>query len=370
MTLCDDTSTTFSFNEYHKEGIGPVGFRQDSTFTSEGGGFFTSSTIKKTVELIETTEAPADTTVFNRPDWEEMAPLITARSDHSAVVLNGKIYVLGGWDGDNSLATMEIYDPVTNQWSSGPAMPSATTSEAQTIDDKIYIESSLAADDIHIFDPALNSWETVTVNNSGGQFGASDTYNDPTWGSLIAGVRGASTANNAVEVWAYQALGNQWLRGTDLSIREMLRPSTTILDDTTMYVIGGFGGLTSCNFFNCNRGALDWVFKYNLITDSWDTASATEMNTARDNLVTVDLNGDIIAIGGNSVSCSSASCNIGAPMRSVESYNPATNSWSDISSMLTPRKDFAAVVLSGDLFVIGGDDGSAESASVERYRPQ
>jgi N-acetylneuraminic acid mutarotase len=369
FTLCEDTSTTFSFNEYHKEGIGPVGFRQDSTYTSDGGGFFTSSTIKKTVELIETSETATDSTAFNRPDWEPMAPLATARSQPSAVALNGKIYVLGGFDNNsNFLDSMEIYDPTTNTWSAGPTIPSSVNSEAHVVGGKIYVESSSAVDDIHIFDG--NSWSTVTTTNAGGVFGASDAYTDATWGPLIIGVEGVNSAIDPLKVWAYQPSKNEWLVGADLQIRVLLRPSVTILDDTTMYVIGGFGSLTSCGFFSCDWGSLDWVYKYDLASDTWDTSSATDMNTERDNLETVNLNGKIIAIGGNPVSCSSASsCNIGAPLRSAESYDPATNTWTDISSMLTPRKDFAAVVLNGDLYVIGGNDGSQKTANVERYRP-
>ncbi len=373
VTLCDDTSTTFSFYEYHKQGIGPVGFRQDTTYSSSGGNFFTSTTIRNTVELIETSEIAADKTEFSRPDWEEMAPLKTARDSHAAVALDGKIYVLGGFDkSNNSQSSMEIYDPSTNKWSYGPVIPTTTSGEALVISNKIYVES-INANQVHIYD-LTTGWSTVTVSNSGGQFGASDTYNDTTWGKLVAGVEGASVSisDRIMEVWAYQPSGNQWLSGTDLSIREWLRPSVTVVDDT-MYVIGGFGHKSSCSFSSCDRGARDWVYKYDLLNDTWNTTSAAEMNTARDSLVTVSRNGKIIALGGNPVSCSDSSinpdCNIGAPMRSAESYNPSTNQWTDISSMLNPRKDFAAVVLGGDLYAIGGHDGSDETASVERYRP-
>jgi len=46
-----------------------------------------------------------------------------------------------------------------------------------------------------------------------------------------------------------------------------------------------------------------------------------------------------------------------------------SDTWTDISSMLNPRQDFVAVVVNGDLYAIGGDNGSNETASVERYRP-
>ena len=41
----------------------------------------------------------------------------TVRSCHSAAVLDGKLYVAGGYDGDdNDLSSVERYDPATNTW--------------------------------------------------------------------------------------------------------------------------------------------------------------------------------------------------------------------------------------------------------------
>lgn len=40
-------------------------------------------------------------------------------------VINGRIYVIGGWDGYSALSTVEVYDPVTNTWSTETHMPTA-----------------------------------------------------------------------------------------------------------------------------------------------------------------------------------------------------------------------------------------------------
>lgn len=378
FTLCDDTSTTFSFYEYHKEGIGPVGFRQDTTYSSSGGNFFTSTTIKNTVELIETSETATDMTVFNRPDWEEVAPLATARDSHGAAVINGKIYAVGGFDSNsNSLSSMEVYDPVADDWILGPSAPTTVTGPAHAIGGKLYVES-VNANQVHIYDPA-SGWSTLTVSSTGGSFGSlgwSDTYNDTTFGfgEIILGVEGATPGNNVI-IAGYDPPstsfpGGRWLFGSNpLSIIEWLRPAVAIVGDS-MYVLGGFGRNTSCDFFSCDRGARDWVYEYDILNDTFSNFGAVDMSTKRDNLAAVAFNGNVIALGGNPVSCSSSgNCNIGSPMRSAESYNPIANTWTDISSMLNPRQDFVAVVLNGDLYVIGGDNGSNETASVERYRP-
>jgi len=40
-------------------------------------------------------------------------------------VINGKIYVIGGWDGYRELSSVEVYDPQTNTWSTETPMPTA-----------------------------------------------------------------------------------------------------------------------------------------------------------------------------------------------------------------------------------------------------
>lgn len=38
------------------------------------------------------------------------------RSDASAAALNDKVYIAGGFNGQDILSTAEVYDPSTNQW--------------------------------------------------------------------------------------------------------------------------------------------------------------------------------------------------------------------------------------------------------------
>ena len=44
------------------------------------------------------------------------------RSDACAVSHAGLVYIIGGFDGTEILSSMEIYDPQTNQWTYGPSM--------------------------------------------------------------------------------------------------------------------------------------------------------------------------------------------------------------------------------------------------------
>lgn len=48
--------------------------------------------------------------------WTERACMHVARCYVSVAVLSGKIYALGGYDGDRRTNTAERYDPVLNTW--------------------------------------------------------------------------------------------------------------------------------------------------------------------------------------------------------------------------------------------------------------
>ncbi len=58
--------------------------------------------------------------------WSTKAPLPTARNNHAAEVVNGILYVIGGYDSSGLLlSTVESYDPVTNTWAPKTSMPTA-----------------------------------------------------------------------------------------------------------------------------------------------------------------------------------------------------------------------------------------------------
>jgi len=72
--------------------------------------------------------------------WTTMEPMPTARSGLGVVVVNGKIYAIGGSDGNRQLDTNEMYDPATNTWISKQPMPSARSRFGITVyQNKIYV---------------------------------------------------------------------------------------------------------------------------------------------------------------------------------------------------------------------------------------
>jgi kelch-like protein 17 (actinfilin)/kelch-like protein 20 len=48
--------------------------------------------------------------------WEAAEPMSMARSAPAAAVSDGKLYVMGGYDGQNRLSSVEQYNPAKDEW--------------------------------------------------------------------------------------------------------------------------------------------------------------------------------------------------------------------------------------------------------------
>ncbi|CAI9731449.1 VDM26515.1unnamed protein product [Octopus vulgaris] len=49
--------------------------------------------------------------------WSRVKPMLGRRSNFAATVLEGFIYVIGGYDGQTVISTVECYDPYNRTWS-------------------------------------------------------------------------------------------------------------------------------------------------------------------------------------------------------------------------------------------------------------
>ncbi len=85
------------------------------------------------------------------------------------------------------------------------------------------------------------------------------------------------------------------------------------------------------------------------------------MPAARFSLAAAASGGIVYAIGGIGPDAWSSS---------VDAYNPATNSWTTVGQMATPRTGAGAVTINGKIYVVGGHvAGGIASGIIEAYRP-
>jgi N-acetylneuraminic acid mutarotase len=65
--------------------------------------------------------------------WSSAAPLPAPRGGHAAVVIDGKIHVLGGGNSIATIADHSVYDPATNSWSDAVPLPRSEGSAAAVV---------------------------------------------------------------------------------------------------------------------------------------------------------------------------------------------------------------------------------------------
>lgn len=244
--------------------------------------------------------------------WGSAAPLPVGRSEFAATVLDGKIYVAGGFGAESSF---DRYDPGTDSWESLADLPEARNHlSLAALDGGIYIAgghnhgSNAATETFWRFDVAAGAWETL----------------EP----LPQGPRGALGA---------------------------------VALDGAIYTVGGSSG-------DLGGPATADVARYDVATSTWEIVAS--MPTAREHLAVGVAGGRIVAAGGRSGSNEDLSL-----LSASEVYDPASDSWTIGAALPVPRAGFGVASYENAVIVVGGerftdDNGNPDAnayAAVDAY---
>lgn len=275
----------------------------------------------------------------------------TADSHFAAVSGNdGRIYVVGGQGlPSGELDTCEVYDATMERWERLTPMPTPRLHLGASVgkDGRIYAvggeRNGAVCGDNEAFDPATTSWfvcaaaptprsDAVVVSSSDGRI------------YFIGGLT-PSRILDVVETFSVDA--GTWAITAPLPV-PLRGAAGTLGRDGRIYVIGGLLGPGGTQPSNS-------VFAYDSQGDRWYPVAP--MPTARAWLCAVSFRERIYAVGGG---------NMSGALRTVEIYNPATDSWCTGTPLRTPRADFGlAVAGTGRMYAFGGspDPGTMEIVS-------
>jgi hypothetical protein len=223
------------------------------------------------------------------PGWTPKAVMPATLHEHACAVWNGKIYVVGGsttWAAAsaNNVATIHEYDPASDSWDSSRAvMPASRDSHAMTaLNGKLYVVggydvTAARTDTVWEYEISTDTWlgrapYPLQISEAG----------CVALNGLVYVVSG-STGGNTAEVHSFDPATNTWTRRSDISYAR--RHIHCTVCSGKIYGFGGYIG-----------GASTIVEEYDPDTDSW--TEKTPMTQKRFDHATALLGGDIFVAGG------------------------------------------------------------------------
>jgi hypothetical protein len=274
------------------------------------------------------TSGPVYSFVTRDCPWFYKKELPSARYGFGAVVVNNKIYVIGGTDGNHYLNEVLEYDPLLNTWTRRADMPTPRSDLAVTVwNNKIYALAGRNNDSLfrhnQVYDPLLDAWDTLAPVPAGFTWATANTVGDKIYlfGSLLS--LGAIVG----EVYEYiPPTGHWWDTTYYRAYADTISPDSIVVYIDTIYE----------------------SFRSRPPTDKLFCCSAVY-----DNLIYV--------MGGMTKHSTFPPA--------VDVYHPETNQWTAAGNMAGPASAPSAVVANGYIYVIGGYDGYASSKRVRRYDP-
>jgi N-acetylneuraminic acid mutarotase len=174
--------------------------------------------------------------------WETKMPMPTARWALQANVVNGKIYLIGGYVPDDSdfggsiSALNEVYDPATDSWTTKAPIPVATSDyPSAVVDNRIYVigglSSSPQSDLNQIYDPQTDMWSKGTLMPSGIRYGAAGATTGVNASKRIYFFSGSGTQ-------VYDPINDRWMVGATMPTNRQSLAVAVVNDE--LYAIGGY----------------------------------------------------------------------------------------------------------------------------------
>jgi N-acetylneuraminic acid mutarotase len=247
--------------------------------------------------------------------WTSIAPMLTPRLSFAIAGYNNKIYVFGGLKvissgglSRYSCSINEAYDPITNTWTAAASMPMGTSSmQANTVNGKIYViggltgdtSADLAVNTTQIYDPISDSWTTGASMPYSVQHYASAAVDDNIY--VIGGVDDSLSTKQDPDAryvqfnQIYDSVANTWSLGSPIPAITLLAgagATTGMAAPKRIYVMGGMVPGVFPGF------GLDQNYVYDPITNSW--GSAAPLPVASVEPVVAVVNDRLYVMGGGS----------------------------------------------------------------------
>ena len=162
--------------------------------------------------------------------------LITRRTHHTATLLpNGQVLIVGGGSVNSEARSAELYDPVTETWSSASAPATIAREHVATLlpNGKVLAASGNSAE---LYDLATGQWSAINPPRAlGVAYTATLLANGQV---LVTGTIGSFSADITAEL--YNPATGEWTMTTPISGVDSWH-TATLLPDGRVLITGGVG---------------------------------------------------------------------------------------------------------------------------------
>jgi N-acetylneuraminic acid mutarotase len=280
--------------------------------------------------------------------WKDCAkPPGGPRQENAVVLVDGKAWVLGGFQGLAESNTSEIFDPTTGKWSDGPKLPEKMHHlNVAAIGKKVYILGFLKS---FSFTADGRSW----------------VWDGKAWKSIapmprerIRGASGVGVIDGKIYVAGGLRKGKAVL---DFSVYDPATDKWTTLPNLPGPIDHlAFGVIGSTLYLAGGRQAKiashqNSLYAFDAKVGKW--ATKAPMPTSRGGVASAVHKGRLYVFGGEGNKSDPKGV-----FGQVEVYDPATNQWTNLPPMPTPRHGTAATSIGDGIFVPVGADKQAFGA--------
>jgi N-acetylneuraminic acid mutarotase len=294
--------------------------------------------------------------------WITRLGVLPQREQMAAGTINNIIYVAGGlmaplYEGGS--ARVDAYNLATNTWSRVASLPSRVIGPygASVLNGKLYVAGGYTSGNpnrnLFEYTPATNSWVRKRPLPA-------SVFANPYCEGGAQGVIGG-------KLYIYVPCGDGYPGGRLLRYNPTTDRYTWLPGPPVEHAQGGAGVINGKFYLASGYGGEATLGRltpslhvYDPATNAW-TAKAKSPGT-RFRVASAVLNGKLFLIGGQLPGVDRGD-------NTLTWYDPATNTWSKGPPMPTPRFAAAAASASGGVYVIGGSDSTGLRGKNEVYRP-
>lgn len=285
----------------------------------------------------------------NDDAWETKVPMKINRAFHSMAAAQGKLYVFGGATGVSNefkgTSSVEMYDPVLNQWFEKSNMPKVyILSSAVNINDKIYIlggeegESFERSSDLLMYDCIHDNWIKKASMNIARSFQCAVTLNNKIYaiGGRESNKEIIAKPKDSLAVYTieeYNLEKDKWITKKILPFKHFTIGAVTL--NNKIYILTD----TTNNAMVDESAVLE---EYDPVTNTL-IPKASLIPSKCDAAITV-CNNKIYVLGGW----------LRGAVSSVEEYDPVTNTWKELDSLPDIVQNLQAATINNKIYITGG----------------